>query len=164
MKRYFFYSITLGFAWCFVHGVINLNNFLIGMLLGPIIIRPFKTFYNFDEQLSYTNTIRRIPKQIKFLSILLIEIIKASVFVAKIILRPNLDLKPGIIAVPIRAKTDAGITAIANTITLTPGTLTIEVSDDKSTLYVHAIDLSDPKAVSESIRDDLEEYVLEAFE
>lgn len=164
MKRYILYSALLGLAWCFVHGSINFNNFLIGALLGPIVIRPFKELYHFENKISFQDVFKKIPKVMKFFYVLIIEIIKANVMVAKIILQPKLAIKPGIIAVPIRTKTDLGITAIANMITLTPGTLTIDVSDDKKVVYVHAIDASDPQGLCESIRDDLEEYVLEAFE
>jgi multicomponent Na+:H+ antiporter subunit E len=164
MKRYLIYSIFLGLIWCFVHGTINFNNFLIGLLLGPVVIWPFRSLYSFENKVSYQNITRKIPKMVKYFCVLTVEIIKANIMVAKVILQPKMDIKPGIVAVPIRTVTDAGITAIANTITLTPGTLTIDVSDDKKVLYVHAIDASDPQGLCDSIRDDLEEYVLEAFE
>lgn len=164
MKQYVIYSVALGIGWCFLHGAINLPNFLIGLVLGFLVIRPFRQLYDIDEQASYSDFIRRIPKIARYLSMLIVEIIKASIVVAKIVLQPKIDIHPGIIAVPVRTTKDVSITAIANTITLTPGTLTIDVSDDRSALYVHSIDVSDPKGLSDSIRDDLEEYVLEAFE
>ncbi|SET06763.1 multisubunit sodium/proton antiporter, MrpE subunit [Methanococcoides vulcani] len=164
MKRYLIYSIALGLIWCFVHGTITPTNFLVGLVLGPFVIYPFRELYDFTRKKTYINTVRKIPHQLKFLSVLLIEIIKANIMVAKIVLSPKMDIKPGIVAVPIRTVTDTGITAIANTITLTPGTLTLDVSDDRKVLYVHAIDASDPQGVRDSIRDDLEKYVLEAFE
>ncbi|SFM23187.1 Na+/H+ antiporter subunit E [Methanolobus profundi] len=164
MKRYIAYSAILGLVWCFVHGTVNVNNFILGVLIAPFIIRPFKTLFPFDQDFSFANAIKKIPAQIKFLYVLIVEIIKANIMVAKIVLQPKIDIKPGIIAVPIDSKTDLGITAIANTITLTPGTLTIDVSDDRSILYVHAIDATDPEGVAQSIKDDLEKYTMEAFE
>ncbi|WP_292467333.1 Na+/H+ antiporter subunit E [Methanolobus sp.] len=164
MKRYIAYSAILGLVWCFVHGTVNVNNFVLGVIIAPFIIRPFKTLFPFDQDFSFVNAIKKIPAQITFLYVLIKEIIKANVMVAKIVLQPKIDIKPGIIAVPIDSKTDLGITAIANTITLTPGTLTIDVSDDRSILYVHAIDATDPEGVAQSIKDDLEKYTMEAFE
>ncbi len=164
MKRYIAYSIVLGLVWCFVHGTVSVNNFVLGVIIAPFIIRPFKPLFNFDTDFSFGKAIRKIPAQAKYMYVLIKEILKANIMVAKIVLQPKINIKPGIIAVPIDAKTDVGITAIANTITLTPGTLTIDVSDDRSILYVHAIDATDPEAVAQSIRDDLEKYVLEAFE
>lgn len=164
MKRYIYYSIPLGIMWCFVHGTINIENFLLGSVLGIIVIRPFRELYHFEEELSFKRAIGKIPNQIHYFMVLIVEIIKASIMVAKIVLSPKMDIKPGIIAVPLRTKTSGGITAIANTITLTPGTLTIDVADDRSVLYVHSIDASYPESIRKSIRDDLEKFVLEAFE
>ncbi|WP_340818560.1 Na+/H+ antiporter subunit E [Methanolobus sp. WCC4] len=164
MKRYIAYSAVLGLVWCFVHGTVNVNNFILGVLIAPFIIRPFKVLFPFDQDFSFGNAVKKIPAQIKFLYVLIVEIIKANIMVAKIVLQPKIDIKPGIIAVPIDSKTDLGITAIANTITLTPGTLTIDVSDDRSILYVHAIDATDPEGIARSISEDLEKYTMEAFE
>ena len=164
MKRYFAYSAILALVWCFVHGTVSINNFILGLIIAPFVIRPFKTLFNFDQEFSFSKAVKKIPAQIKFLYVLIKEIIKANIVVAKIVLQPKIDIKPGIIAVPIDSKTDLGITAIANTITLTPGTLTIDISEDKCILYVHAIDATDPEGVAQSIRDDLEKYTLEAFE
>jgi multicomponent Na+:H+ antiporter subunit E len=164
MKQYVIYSAILGIAWCFLHGTLNIPNFLIGFLLSFFILRPFRKLYSLDKQVSCLEVIKHIPKIIRYLSILIIEILKASLVVARIVIQPKIDIHPGIIAVPVRTTKDVSLTALANTITLTPGTLTIDVSDDRTVLYVHSIDVSDPKALSDSIRDDLEEYVLEAFE
>jgi multicomponent Na+:H+ antiporter subunit E len=164
MKQYIVYSIPLAILWCFVNGDISIVNFMFGLVLSPVVIKPFKSLYNFEAEVSIRDNIRRIPKQLKYLAVLAIEITKANIMVAKIVLRPRININPGIITVPIRAKTDAGITAIANTISLTPGTLTIDVANDKSVLYVHLIDIHDREEIRASIRDDLEEYVLEALE
>ncbi|MCL7411874.1 MAG: Na+/H+ antiporter subunit E [Methanosarcinaceae archaeon] len=164
MKRYLFYSIPLALMWCFVHGSVTIENFIFGMILGPIALRPFMPLFKVGGELSFKDAIVRIPKQAKYFAILIIEILKANIMVARIVISPNIDIKPGIIAVPIDTKTNGGITAIANTITLTPGTLTIDISDDRSVLYVHCIDASDPDGVRTSIKNDLEKYVLEAFE
>jgi multicomponent Na+:H+ antiporter subunit E len=164
MKRYISYAVILGLVWCFVHGTVSFNNFVLGFIFAPFIVRPFKPLYNFKQDFSFGRAIKKIPAQARYLYVLIKEIIKANIIVAKIVLQPRINIKPGIIAVPIRTVTDAGITAIANTITLTPGTLTIDISDDRSVLYVHCIDASDPEAVARSIRNDLERYVLEAFE
>ncbi|TGC07909.1 Na+/H+ antiporter subunit E [Methanolobus halotolerans] len=164
MKRYIPYAVILGLVWCFVHGTINLNNFVLGFIFAPFIMIPFKPLYNFEHDFSVKRGIKKIPPLARYSFVLITEIIKANIVLAKIVLKPKMDIKPGIIAVPIRTKTELGTTVIANTITLTPGTLTIDISDDRSFLYVHTIDASDPDAVARSIRDGLEKYVLEAFE
>jgi multicomponent Na+:H+ antiporter subunit E len=165
MKRRTLTYIALPIVWCLVSGRITLGGVLLGLLFGYIIVSPFSTLYRLDEVVQPTRDwVLKIPKKIKYIYVLIKEIIKANIAVAKIVIKPKIDIKPGIIAVPIRTKTNIGITGIANTITLTPGTLTVDISEDKSILYVHSIDATDPQAIRDSIRDDLEYYVLEAFE
>jgi multicomponent Na+:H+ antiporter subunit E len=69
-------------------------------------------------------------------------------------------MKPGIIAVPLDAETDFEITLLANLITMTPGTLSLDLSDDRKTLYVHAMYITDPEKIRHSIKHDLERRVL----
>ncbi len=68
----------------------------------------------------------------------------------------------GIVAVPLDVRTDTGITLLANLITLTPGTTSLHVSDDRRWLYVHVMDLSDDAV--EQIKDGFERRVMEALE
>jgi multicomponent Na+:H+ antiporter subunit E len=164
MKRYIPLAAVFGVIWCFVHGTFSLNSFVFGLLIGLVTIRPFRFLYRPESGFKLFSPSNRIISIIRYFMVLIKEIIKANIVVAKIVTKPKIDIKPGIIAVPIRCKTDMGITGIANTITLTPGTITVDISDDHSVLYVHCIDASDPAAVCASIRDDLEKYVLEAFE
>lgn len=164
MKQYIAYALILGLVWSFVSGDISILNFVIGSVLGLVIIRSLEKLYRPDKDIPFRSITEHVPKFAVYFVILLIEITKASVQIARIILSPGMDIRPGIIAVPIRTTKDASITAIANTISLTPGTLTVDVSEDLTKLYVHAIDASEPEALRHSIRDKLEKYVLEAFE
>jgi len=165
MKRRLITYMALPLVWCMVSGQITIGNLFLGLIFGVVVVEPFSKLYRLDEVVTPNGYwLAQIPKKIIYFFVLLKEIIKANIMVAKIIIQPKIDIKPGIIKVPIRTKTNIGITAIANTITLTPGTLTVDISDDKTTLFVHAIDATDPQGVRDSIRDDLEKYVLEAFE
>ncbi|WP_048174251.1 Na+/H+ antiporter subunit E [Methanosarcina siciliae] len=165
MKRRTITYMALPVVWCLVSGQITLGSVLLGLLFGVVVVTPFSKLYRLDEVIQPTGDwLSKIPKKLVYFYVLIKEIIKANIVVAKIVIQPKIDIKPGIIAVPIRTKTNIGITGIANTITLTPGTLTVDISEDKSVLYVHSIDATDPQGVRDSIRDDLEHYVLEAFE
>jgi multicomponent Na+:H+ antiporter subunit E len=68
--------------------------------------------------------------------------------------------RPGIVAVPLDAKTDAEITVLALFISLTPGTLAIDVSDDRKVLYVHEMFITDPEEVRRQLKAGFERYVL----
>jgi multicomponent Na+:H+ antiporter subunit E len=83
--------------------------------------------------------------------------------VAVVALDPRMDLKPGILAFPLTVDRDFEITLLANLITLTPGTLSVDVSEDRKFLYVHALDSSDIEATKRDIADGFERKILEAF-
>jgi len=85
----------------------------------------------------------------------------SSLRVAQAVLSPRLPIQPGIIAYPLEAKSDLEITLLANLISLTPGTLSLDVSSDRKVLYVHGMFVDDPQKVIESTRRSLEKAVLE---
>jgi multicomponent Na+:H+ antiporter subunit E len=165
MKRRLIVYLGLPVIWCLVSGQVTIGSLFLGFIFGVIVVQPFNKLYRLDEVVTPTGDwFSKIPKKLVYFYVLVKEIIKANIMVAKIVLSPKIDINPGIIRVPIRTKTNIGITGIANTITLTPGTLTVDISDDESALFVHSIDATDPQGIRDSIRDDLEKYVLEAFE
>ncbi len=98
-----------------------------------------------------------------FLAYYLWEIFHSNFTVAVDILTPTHRMRPGIVAIPLEAKTDFEITLLANLITMTPGTLSLDLSDDRSTLYVHAMYITDPETIRQSIKQDLERRVLDVF-
>ena len=71
---------------------------------------------------------------------------------------------PAIIDMPLDVKSDTGILLVTNLISLTPGTLSIDVSDDRSTLTLHAMFASDPDAVCKQLKDGMERWVIDAVE
>lgn len=93
---------------------------------------------------------RKVPQVFGFVLYFVWELLVANVRVVISVLGPRANLKPGIVAIPLDVKSDAEITMFANLITLTPGTLSLDVSADRSTLFVHAIHVGD---VDEFIRD-----------
>ena len=86
----------------------------------------------------------------------------SSVRVAMDVIKPTISFQPGVIAFPLRASSDMEIMLLANVISLTPGTLSLDVSEDRKTLYIHAMYASDPEAVREEIREGLEKRLLKA--
>jgi multicomponent Na+:H+ antiporter subunit E len=88
------------------------------------------------------------------------EMLKANAIIAYDVLTPTHHMKPGVIAIPTDARTDLEITVLANLITMTPGTLILDVSPDRRTLYVHAMYIDDPAALRRDIKENLERRVL----
>jgi multicomponent Na+:H+ antiporter subunit E len=99
-------------------------------------------------------------KWLALLGLFLRELVLSALRVAWLVVQPKPRLHPGIIACPLTVTTDAQITLLANMITLTPGTLSIDVSDDRRTLYIHAIDVTDREALIGSIAAGFETKIL----
>ncbi|RNL83871.1 Na+/H+ antiporter subunit E [Halostreptopolyspora alba] len=90
------------------------------------------------------------------------ELVVANATVAWEVITPGSALKPGITEVPLRCRTDLEIATMANLITLTPGTLTVAITRDPPTLYVHATHAGDPDSFRESL-DELECRILDVL-
>jgi multicomponent Na+:H+ antiporter subunit E len=91
------------------------------------------------------------------------EVVQANMRVAMDVLIPHPRMTPGIVAIPLDAKTDAEITLLANLITLTPGTLSLDVSSDRRVLYIHAMYIDDIEEFRKGIKDGLERRLLEVL-
>jgi multicomponent Na+:H+ antiporter subunit E len=100
---------------------------------------------------------------IKFIVIFIWEVILANINIMLTVLKPTLDLKPAIIALPMDIDSDVEITLLANMITLTPGTLSLDVSDDRRILYVHCAHAEDPESTKREIKDGFETLVQEVL-
>lgn len=103
----------------------------------------------------------RLYHLIRYAFIFVWEVIVANVQVVRIVLSPTLRIRPGFLAVPMRAKTDLEVTSLANSITLTPGTIAVHVSDDRHDIVIHALDIGDePDKVRRTIQTNLEANIL----
>ena len=89
------------------------------------------------------NIARRLPYAIIFLAYFFWELFLANLRVAYDVVTVKHFMHPGILAIPLDAKTDLEITVLANMISLTPGTLSLDVSSDRQVLYVHAMYLGE---------------------
>jgi multicomponent Na+:H+ antiporter subunit E len=82
-----------------------------------------------------------------FLVYFVVKVVQANVALAWEVVTPRNTIEPGILGIPIRDCSDALVTLIANAFTLTPGSLTIEVLEDPTVIYVHVLHLNDPERV-----------------
>ncbi len=165
MRDHIVLNIVLAIIWCLLQQKFDLPEFVIGSVFGAGIIYLHRTVL--DDQkaerriLSLKEYVVIVAKWLRYLFVFLFEVVKANVDVVKIVLSPTLEMRPGIIAYKMDVKTDAGITLLANSITLTPGTLSVDISEDKKTLYIHALHIEDAGVLKESIRNSLEKYTKE---
>ncbi|OMF60255.1 Na+/H+ antiporter subunit E [Paenibacillus sp. FSL R5-0490] len=148
-------NMFLGFMWMFLTTTYDPVAFLKGFLFGLLIIFVFRRFFQSRFYLL------RVIAVINLLLIFIKELILANISVLKVVLKPKLDMKPGIFAFPTDLEKDWQITILANLITLTPGTLTISVSDDNKILYVHAMDMGEVQDEIDSIKNSFEKAIME---
>jgi len=148
-------NILLAAVWVFLTGELNFQNFVEGFVIGFAIIFVTK---NVTSTSSY---LRKIPKIIEFVFYFIYELILANIKVTVDILTPKHRMTPAIIAVPLTIDKNFEITLLANLITLTPGTLSLDLSSDKKILYVHSMYVDDPEKFRDSIKNGFEKKIME---
>lgn len=153
--RIFLLNLLLALVWTALLGRVGGPQFVLGFVVGYLLLwlaRPM---------LGPTGYFEKLPRTVMFTLYLVWQLVKSNVRVAWDVLTPKAYRKPGIVGIPLAARSDAEITLLANLITLTPGTLSLDVSDDRGTLYVHAMFVDDPDALRREIKDGFERRVLE---
>ncbi len=155
-----FIIVILALLWAAMTGSFSGINLLFGGLIGGLAALLLRRF------LPHSGSLRRTGRILSLLGLFLYELMASAVRVAVIVLRPDMSkvIQPAIVAVPLAVKSDIEITLLASLVTLTPGTLSIDVSQDRTTLYVHTLVLGDRNAVIADIKNSFEKKVLEVFE
>lgn len=148
-------NLLLALGWCAVAGSFGLTDLAVGFAVGYLVLWLVRPLYGPTR---YFERSVRVPGLVLFF---LAELVVSSLRVAWDVITPTLHSRPGIVAVPLDLKGDVEITVLANLVSLTPGTLSLEVSEDRSTLYVHAMFADPPEAVRQRIKDGLERRILE---
>ncbi len=149
-------NLVLAILW----GLTTENFSVMNLTIGYLVSLGVLVFVR--RALGESHYFRDITEVLALVWFFIKELVVANIRMAKYTLSPLRRLRPGIVAVPMDFMTDAEITLLANLITLTPGTLSIDVSRDKRTLYVHVMDISDPEAVRREIKTGFESRVLRA--
>jgi len=105
--------------------------------------------------------ITRVPAILALIWLFARELVLSAIRVGVLVLQPDLKarLRPAMLAFPLTVKSDLAITLLANLITLTPGTLSVDVSADKAVLFIHVIDLADQHALTAEIAGGFERRV-----
>lgn len=154
----FLTNLLLALAWIALTGQYGAGNFFLGLLLGFIALRITLRGSGGD---SYSGKLMAIAGFAVFFSK---ELIQANLRVAYDVLTPRHHMRPGIVAIPLDLKTDLEITVLTTLITLTPGTLSLHVTDDRHTLYIHAMYIDDPDQLVSEIKNGFERRVREVLQ
>ncbi len=150
-------SVFLGLLWLVLTGEYTVINFFLGLILSYFIILYSGSFFGFSFK------IKQFPKIIFLFLFFLKELFKANIRVTFEIISPPLKMKPGIVKMPLELENDFQITLLANLLTLTPGTLTLDISDDKKYIFIHGMYIEDRDDFVSVIKNGFEKRIKEIF-
>ncbi len=153
----FILSLVFALIWVVVTGSATGHNLLFGLALATLALWVVR------REMNAHGYWPRLGRLLSLLILFFRELALSAWKVAVLVTRRRMDLKPGILAFPLTVDRDFEITLLANLITLTPGTLSVDVSQDRKTLFVHALDCSDVAATKRDIAEGFERKIMEAF-
>jgi multicomponent Na+:H+ antiporter subunit E len=146
--------LLLAAVWAGMTSSATLPNLALGLAVGHLVLR-------LAPGIGWTSPFPTVLRSLRFGAFLVGDVIRSAVRVAREVARPRLRLRPAVFAVPLDARTDVEIALLANVITLTPGTISLGVSPDRRTLWVHSMSVDDPDAARRQIKVELERRILE---
>ena len=152
-------NLVLTAAWVAFFNTFSVLSVMSGFAVGSLVIFLLQPLIGAPP--SY---FRRGWFWSKLVVMFLYELVVSSLAVLVDIVTPTHRARPAIIDVPLDVRTDTGILLATNLISLTPGTLSVDVSPDRRTLRIHAMFADDPDAVRRQIKEGMERWVIDAVE
>lgn len=156
MAIQFLINIVFGLVWMFLSNGYNSEYFAVGFFWGIVVLTLLRKLLP-GKELYFTY----LYKWLKLILLFIVELIKADVTVFLLMFKPKLDVNPAIFEYPLDVKEPWQITLLANMITLTPGTVTVNVSNDNSKLFIHRLDTEDVPSEIDAIKSSFERAILE---
>lgn len=150
-------NLLLSFVWAALFGDFSIASLVVGFAVGYFTLWVMQPVFGESR---YCGSFTRMVSLILFF---FWELLVSSVQVAWDVITPMQKSQPGIIGVPMEANTDIEITVLANLVSLTPGSLSLDISDDRKTLFVHAMFIDDPELFRQTLKHGMERRVLEAL-
>jgi len=146
-------NVIVVFVWQAIVPLFGFIDYIIGFVVGFVAISAIHRPY-----------IYRAYRLLYFIGYVVWQILLSNLSIAKLVLQPKPNLDPGIIAVPLTVSTGLEIMILASVITLTPGTISVDLGKNEAgqqVLYVHNLRVGDPEAFRQSIRDGFERLLLQ---
>jgi multicomponent Na+:H+ antiporter subunit E len=138
------------------------DELIVGFVLSFIVAALTYEYFTTSGLKSLTP--KKIMYQIQYLFVFLVALVKSNLHVAKIVLTPSLPIHPGIVEFETKLKSDIGKMVLANSITLTPGTLTVDVIDNRFFIHWLEVETSDSQEAFKAIAEDFEKVLLKIYE
>lgn len=151
------FSVTIWLLWLIVNNSVSPGTLLLGALVAIVVPLYSSNFWPHKAR------VRRPWRLVRLLGTVLYDIVVANFQAAKLILGPRRSLRPGFVSVPLDLEDPVAITMLTSFISLTPGTVSAELSADQKTLAVHALDVDHPEEVVAHIKRRYEAPLLEIF-
>ncbi|HLS22467.1 MAG TPA: Na+/H+ antiporter subunit E [Pseudogracilibacillus sp.] len=148
-------NLFISFMWMFLSEAYTFQSFLFGYLIGAALLFMLNRFF---PSRFYLYPIYRI---IVLALIFIRELILSNISIVKLVYSRKPDFEPGIFEMPIEVTKNWEITLLANLITLTPGTLTVAISDDRKRFFIHAMDIDDKEESIHEIKNTFEKAIME---
>jgi multicomponent Na+:H+ antiporter subunit E len=149
-------NLLLALAWAALQGEFSLQTLVTGLVLGYLILLALVR----GGVLTPSPYIGRVHRVLGLAAYFFWELVKANVRLALDIVTPRFNMKPGIIALPLDATEDSQILLLSMLINTTPGSVALDVSADRKTLYVHVMYMDTPETAREDIKQGFERRVL----
>lgn len=150
-------SVALWLIWLLLNNTLALGHVVLGGLLAVFI--PWFSAGFWQEEVK----IRRPWLLVKYVFVVIYQILIANIMVARLILTNQSKLHPGFLYVPLELTSPLAISLLANTISLTPGTVSCDLSDDQQSLLIHALHIEDAEATVAEIKLMFEKPLKEIF-
>jgi multicomponent Na+:H+ antiporter subunit E len=150
-------NLLLALTWVLVTGEFTPLNLVFGIVLGYLIL------WFTQGVMGRPRYFDRVLRGARFAGFFLRELVLANLRVAYDVITPTHHMRPAILAIPLQAKTPTEITLLANFITMTPGTLSLDISDDHKVLYLHTMYAGDIEDFRREIQEGFERRLLEVM-
>jgi len=149
--------LTLLLIWVIANGTLAFDTLLTGVVVTAAIAFAFAAFSRVYSVIRWSP--RVIANYLMYLAVFLIELTRANLNVMRLVFSPRIVIKPGIVEIKTRLQSPIGRLALANSITLTPGTLVVDIKGDS--LFIHWINIgaTDPVAATNAISARFEKYL-----
>lgn len=138
-----------------IQGEFSVPGLLTGFFLGYLALWITRPLYG------PTRYFQRVPKAFQLFGYFLVELVLSNLKVFWDVVTPTHISRPGIVGVPLSVETPLEIFLFANMVSLTPGTLSVDLSEDRGTLYIHVMFLDDPEQFRKDIKEGLEKRLME---
>lgn len=156
--RRFWGIFFLPLTWMALTGDFSAGNFLLGFVISSLALW---LSHPGGESVPLIFYLKKTVLWTRFLGFFLVELLLASLRVAYDVLTPRHHMRPAVLAIPLDLEGDLEITFFANLITLTPGTLSLDVSSDRKTLYIHAMYVDNVQQFKQNLKNGLERRIME---